>query len=62
MAKKNAGRFVGDGSEFTIVSSKRACLTCKHKHEGDKRNTCDKFPRIDKEILRGGECSEHKEK
>ncbi len=57
----NAGsRFVSDGEDFTITSPKRACLTCEH--EGDKRNTCEKFPRIDKEILRGGECSEHEER
>ncbi len=54
-------RFVAELNQFTITSPKRACLTCKHKHDG--KNTCKVFPkRIDKEILRGGECSEHEEK
>ena len=58
----NAGqRFVSDGSDFTFLSSERACLTCKQKHAN--KQTCEVFPkRIPKEILRGGECPQHKEK
>lgn len=54
-------RFISDGTDFTFTSPKRACPTCKHKHDG--KQTCKVFPkRIPKDILRGGECPEHKEK
>lgn len=61
MVKEPWERFVSDGSDFAIISSKRACLTCKRKH--DNKQTCKAFPkRIAKDILQGGECPEHEEK
>ncbi len=54
-------RYFSPPGNFVWLSDQRACLTCKHKHDG--KNTCKAFPkRIAKGILRGGECSEHKEK
>ena len=56
-----ADRYVSQPDAFVWLSDTRACLTCKHKHGG--KNTCKAFPkRIDKKILRGGECPQHEEK
>lgn len=60
MSDDKRSRFVAEEDQITFHSAKSLCRRCKHKTSG--KSTCTVFPkRIPKDILRGGECLDHKE-